>query len=222
MHKNGNMGFIRWLIGLVFLAGAALAFPTTALAQTEETPLAVVSATVDAVIEALTDKNTGSEATRKRQVRKIIAQRFDFKAMANRVLATNWRKADKAQRARFTTLFRELLTNTYWRKISGYTDERVEYTGERMRSESLATVTTIIQTRSADIPVDYKLFLRDGRWMAYDVVIEQVSLVRNYRASFQDIVRADGIDGLISKLETKVAETSIEDDTVRGNAPDAP
>lgn len=222
MHKSGKADLTRWLVCLALAAGVALALPGTAHAQSEETPLGVVSTTVDAVIKVLADDNVRSEATRKRQVRKIIAQRFDFKAMANRVLATNWRKADKAQRARFTTLFRELLTNTYWRRISGYTDERVEYTGERMRSESLATVTTVIHTRSADIPVDYKLFLRDSRWMAYDVVIEQVSLVRNYRASFQDIVRTDGIDGLISKLETKVAEASIEDDSVRGNAPDAP
>jgi len=114
--------------------------------------------------------------------------------------------------ARFTSLFRELLTNTYWRKISGYTNERVEYKSERLRSEALATVNTIIKTDSVDIPVDYKLYRKNDRWMAYDVVIEQVSLVRNYRSSFQDIVRDSGIDGLISQLQTKVAESSIEEE----------
>ena len=185
--------------------------PTYAFAQeATETPLQVVTKTVDAVIAALANDEF-SEDTKKRQVKSIIGQNFDFVAMANRVLATNWSKATKPQRARFTSLFRELLSNTYWRKISGYSNEQVEYLGEKMRSQKLATVNTVIKTDTVDIPVDYKLYLKGDAWMAYDVVIEQVSLVRNYRGSFLEIVRKDGIDGLIGQLETKVAESSSED-----------
>lgn len=188
-----------------------LFLPLSAPAQQRlSTPLAVVTATVDRVIEILKDADS-TETVKKRQVRATINEHFDYTAMANRVLATNWRKASKPQRARFTNLFRQLLSNTYWRKISGYTNETVEYLGERKRSEALATVNTLIKTATVAIPVDYKLYLKDGRWMAYDVVIEQVSLVRNYRSSFQDIVRSDGIDGLISQLEIKVAESSIDE-----------
>ncbi len=174
------------------------------------TPLQVVTKTVDAVIATLANDALG-EDTKKRQVKSTIGKHFDFVAMANRVLATNWSKASKSQRARFTSLFRELLSNTYWRKISGYTNEKVEYLGERMRSRKLATVNTVIKTDTVDIPVDYKLYLKGDAWMAYDVVIEQISLVRNYRGSFQDIVRKVGIDGLIGQLETKVAESSSEE-----------
>ena len=185
--------------------------PTYAFAQeATETPLQVVTKTVDAVIAALANDEF-SEDTKKRQVKSIIGQNFDFVAMANRVLATNWSKATKPQRARFTSLFRELLSNTYWRKISGYSNEQVEYLGEKMRSQKLATVNTVIKTDTVDIPVDYKLYLKGDAWMAYDVVIEQVSLVRNYRGSFLEIVRKDGIDGLIGQLETKVADSSSED-----------
>ncbi|MGE0485892.1 MAG: phospholipid-binding protein MlaC [Gammaproteobacteria bacterium] len=191
------------------LATLLLAVGAPATANEPETPLEVVRATVDGVIATLTQPDL-NEAARQRQVRKLIGERFDFIAMSNRVLATNWSKASKTQRARFTTLFRELLTATYWRKISGYTDEKVHYEGERLRSDKLATVATVIETASVDIPVDYKLYLRDGRWMAYDVVIEQVSLVRNYRGSFQTIVHQSGIDGLIEQLEVKVAEASAE------------
>lgn len=193
------------------LLALVLGWPLTALGQDEDAssagPLGVVTTTVEAVIAVLRDSER-SDSARKRQVRAIIGEHFDFTAMANRVLATNWRKATVDERARFTSLFRELLTNTYWRKISGYTNERVEYTGERMRSDKLATVNTVIRTDTVDIPVDYKLYRKEGRWMAYDVVIEQVSLVRNYRASFQDIVRDSGIQGLIDQLEVKVAESS--------------
>ncbi|MEQ8662708.1 MAG: ABC transporter substrate-binding protein [Gammaproteobacteria bacterium] len=170
-------------------------------------PGTVVRETVDAVIAVLGD-GAMNEATKKRQVRNIIGVHFDYAAMSSRVLATNWSKASKDQRRRFTALFRELLSNTYWRKISGYSNEGVDYTGAHLRSAKLATVNTVIRTDTADIPVDYKLYLRDGHWMAYDVVIEQISLVRNYRASFHDIVHQAGIDGLIAELETKVAESS--------------
>lgn len=190
---------------------------TTSLAATAQeadvkadSPMAIVTATVERVLTVLQDTSVGDTA-QKRQVRAIIGEHFDFTAMASRVLATNWRKATKAQRAKFTSLFRELLSNTYWRKISGYTNEKVEYRTEKMRSKTLATVNTIIKTDKVDIPVDYKLYYKNGRWMAYDVVIEQVSLVRNYRSSFQDIVHDAGIDGLISQLQVKVAESSIEE-----------
>jgi phospholipid transport system substrate-binding protein len=173
-------------------------------------PREVVSVTVNAVLETLSDASLNDE-TKRRQIKGIVGRHFDFRAMASRVLATNWKKADKTQRARFTHLFKELLSNTYWTKISAYTNERVEVTGERLRSEKLATVNTIIKTDTLDIPVDYKLYQRESDWFVYDVVIEQVSLVRNYRGSFQQIVRDEGIDGLISQLETKVAESSAEE-----------
>lgn len=189
---------------LALLLGAAA--PAEVIAD-GATPLAVVRHTVDGVIAVLADAGR-SEDSRRREVKALISENFDFAAMANRVLATNWRKASKSERSRFTNLFRELLGNTYWTRISAYTNEQVEYLGERQRSERLATVSTLIKTDSTDIPVDYKLYLRDGRWLAYDVVIEQVSLVRNYRSSFQDIVRQKGIAGLISDLETKVAASS--------------
>ncbi|MCZ6894328.1 MAG: ABC transporter substrate-binding protein [Gammaproteobacteria bacterium] len=199
-----------WLMFTVLLALCSVIPTATLAAEDVQTPLQVVTKTVDGVIAVLAQGET-SENTKKRQVKNIIGQHFDFVAMSNRVLATNWSKATKEQRARFTGLFRELLSNTYWRKISGFSNEKVEYLGERMRSDKLATVNTVIKTDSVDIPVDYKLYRKGDTWMAYDIVIEQVSLVRNYRGSFQNIVRDVGIDGLISQLETKVAEASTDE-----------
>ena len=172
-------------------------------------PMETVSSTVDAVIGTLQQQDISPEA-KKRKIRAIIAEHFDFRAMASRVLAINWKKASAREKSEFTGLFRELLTNTYWRKISGYQDETVAYVGEQLKGDNLATVRTIIQTATVDIPVDYKLYRKeDGTWSAYDVVIEQVSLVRNYRGSFQQIVRDNGIGGLINQLEVKVAKSSI-------------
>jgi phospholipid transport system substrate-binding protein len=210
MHASiDTRGAWRVLVcmGALLAGGAPGAAEPTDPAAAAASPLEVVRTTVDGVLAVLADPALG-EDSRKRQVKALIGEHFDFTAMANRVLATNWRKATPAERSRFTSLFRELLSNTYWARISGYTNERVEYLGERQRSEQLATVSTVIKTDTVEIPVDYKLYQRAGRWLAYDVVIEQVSLVRNYRGSFQDIVRERGVAGLISELETKVAASS--------------
>lgn len=183
---------------------------TSPMAAAETAPSKAIAATVEAVIQVLKDQTLNPDSKR-RHVATIISRRFDFRAMTNRVLATNWKHADKSQRTRITRLFRELLSNTYWRKFAAYNGESVQYLGEKMKSKSLATVATLLQTSTTTIPVDYMLYARDGEWLVYDVVIEQVSLVRNYRGSFQDIVRAEGLDGLIAKLELKVAETSNAD-----------
>ena len=179
---------------------ATVVLSAAVAAANAATPTETVSSTVDAVISVLQSADASDDA-KKRRVKSIISNHFDFRAMANRVLATNWKSATKKQRTRFTSLFKELLSNTYWVKISGYEDEAVEYIGERMRNDKLATVKTLIKTPTVDIPVDYKMYRRDdGGWYAYDVVIEQVSLVRNYRGTFQQIVRDVGIDGLITQL----------------------
>ncbi|MEM7542185.1 MAG: ABC transporter substrate-binding protein [Pseudomonadota bacterium] len=187
------------------LLGPVFSHAADAPATAEET----VKITVDGIINALADDSL-SEEMQLRQVKGLIYKHFDFRAMANRVLATNWSKASKPQQRKFTELFKDLLSNIYWRKISGYSNETVEYLGEKKRSEKLTTVKTLIKTNTVDIPVDYKMYDRDGVWMAYDVVVEQISLVRNYRGSFQSIVRNKGIEGLIDDLEIKVAQSSTD------------
>lgn len=205
--RNDLRKFFAYFALCVF--AAAVILPSLASAQTAS-PVETVTITVDGVLNTLRDQSL-NETAKKRQVKSLISEHFDFRAMSSRVLATNWKKATKKQRSRFTSLFKELLSNTYWRKISGYQDETVNYVGETMRNADLATVNTIIKTATVDIPVDYKLYRSNEKWLAYDVVIEQVSLVRNYRGSFQQIVHAKGIDGLIQQLETKVAQSSLAD-----------
>ncbi len=209
VHSSGScITQSTQLLVRMYLVLALLGAPSAWAA----TPTETVTTTVDSVIAVLQDATLGEQA-KKRQVKGIISKHFDFRAMSSRVLATNWAKATKRQRGKFTSLFKELLSNTYWRKISGYQDETVEYVGEKLRNEKLATVNTIIKTSTVDIPVDYKLYRKEGSdWRAYDVVIEQVSLVRNYRGSFQEIVHDVGIDGLIQQLETKVARSSLPED----------
>ena len=189
--------------GMTLLA-LLLALSSTAVPAM--TPTDTVRETVDAVITTL-QKDLAEEQKRD-EVFRLISDNFDFKVMAKRILATNWHKASEEQRRRFIDLFTRLLTRTYWSRIRNYRDEQVEYKGERIKKERYARVDTEIVTTDKRIPITYRLLNRKGQWKAYDVIIEGVSLVQNFRTSYQAIVRKEGIDGLLEQMAAKTGENA--------------
>jgi len=184
----------------VILLALAFAFPALAA----HGPLEEVRSSVDAIVEMLKDDAISPEE-KKDRVGAMVRERFDFQIMAQGILATNWKRASKEQRQRFIDLFTELIETTYRDRIDAYNNERVDYVSEKIHGRK-AEVQTLVITKEVEIPVDYKLVQRGGGWLAYDIVIEGVSLVRNYRDSYKDIVRKEGIDGLLSRLEKKIEE----------------
>jgi phospholipid transport system substrate-binding protein len=167
-------------------------------------PLTQVRSTVDEVLTLLRNKSLSHEEQRQ-QLREVVRPAFDFEVMAQWVLGTNWRNASAAERQRFTDLFTDLLEETYIGKIDNYTGERVEFISQKLEGER-AEVETLVKTASADIPIRYKVFRKGERWLVYDVVIEEVSLVRNYRSTYDEIVRKEGFPGLFSRMEEKIRE----------------
>jgi phospholipid transport system substrate-binding protein len=185
-----------------FLIFLAMLVTTQAIA--DSTPTDDVRSAVEAVIALLKDDQLDRD-TRRDRMREVIDKRFDFRAMSQRTLATNWKKATDAEKQRFTELFAELIQNSYVSKIESYTNETVEYPGEKLKGRK-AVVDTLIITSSAEIPVNYRVYLKDGSWLVYDVIIEGVSLISNYRSSYQEIVKRDGFDGLLAQMEEKIRE----------------
>ncbi len=165
-------------------------------------PTARVKDSVERVITVLQDKSLDRE-TRWNRIGVVINESFDFRSMSQSVLATNWKKATPEERQRFVKFFSQYLEDTYRTKIEAYTNQKVEYTGETVRGKR-AVVETVIITDSTQIPVNYKLKNNDGEWFAYDVVIEGVSLVNNYRSTFAAIVNNDGMDGLLNDIQTRI------------------
>jgi len=163
-----------------------------------------VRTSVDAIIGILKDAGLDKPAKRDK-IRVVIAERFDFRAMSQRTLATNWKKASKEEQQQFIELFAELIQNTYIGRVEAYTNEEVKYPGEKVTNDR-AVVDTLIATSSKEIPVTYKLYLKGDRWLVYDVNIEGVSLISNYRNSYQEIVKREGLTGLLAKMEEKVKE----------------
>ncbi len=166
------------------------------------TPMGRVKDSVGKVIGVLKDKSLDREKSWQ-QIAAIIDDGFDFRSMSQSVLATNWKKATPEERSRFTEFFSQYIEETYRSRIEAYTDEEIIYKDEVIRGKR-AIVETVIKTSSTEIPVNYKLKLNDGEWFAYDVIVEGVSLVNNYRNTFAVIVKNEGMDGLLSDIQRRI------------------
>jgi phospholipid transport system substrate-binding protein len=188
-------------VATLFLFGLIFIYSLPAAATS--TPSERVKQTVDSVLEVLQNQELNAVQRRDR-VRDIVRQRFDYESMSQVILATSWRKATPSQREQFIILFRELLEQTYYSAMDSYNDQKVRMGRERLKGK-LAEVHTFITSASKEVPVSYKLRLRNNDWFAYDVTVDGVSLVSNYRTSFRNLVKEKGMDGLLSELAEKVA-----------------
>jgi phospholipid transport system substrate-binding protein len=156
----------------------------------------------DQVIKVLDDPALARQ-DRRAAVRKLAHEAFDVTETAKRVLARHWQARTPAEREEFTQLFADLLERTYIARMDEYGGERIRYVGESMDGE-LATVRARIMTRTGtEVPVESRMVRRGERWLIYDVLIENVSLIANYRSQFDRIVRANSYEELIRRLKHK-------------------
>jgi len=189
--------YFRLIIAIV-----AIALSSQTMAD-NSSPTSQLRLSVDSILSLLKDKSLDASA-RKNKIRSIINDRFYFHAMSQRTLARNWKKASAEQQKEFVSLFSDLLEKTYLGRIEAYTDERVEYLREKSRNPKRAIVFTQIVTKSADIPINYKLAKKGDQWLIYDVIIEEVSLISNYRSSYAEIIKKEGMDQLLNKMKDKL------------------
>ncbi len=169
---------------------------------------------IDRVVATLDSpalKGDGKVLERRTAVRKIANEIFDFNEIARRSLGRYWQPLTEPQRTEFVFLFGDLLERSYISKIELYGGEKIVYSGERVEAD-LATVSTRIMTKNGtEVPVDYRLFKRGDRWMIYDVSVEGISLVSNYRTQFNKIIQTNGYNGLVEKMRTKQTEFAVEE-----------
>lgn len=138
-------------------------------------------------------------------VNDIVLPHFDFKKMSSWVLGKNWRKANDKQKKEFTDQFSRLLVRTYSKALYDNADQQIDILPMRGKSDGDdVTVRTEVQQQAGfPIPIDYKMHLKNNEWKVYDVVIDSISLVANYRTSFNQEIRKSGIDSLIASLEER-------------------
>jgi phospholipid transport system substrate-binding protein len=167
------------------------------------TPRGRVQDSVDRVLAVLRDPGLDREA-RWQRIAVVIEDGFDFRSMSQSVLATAWKKASPEERDLFTQYFSQYIEEVYREKIEAYAGQEIVY-GKETLDADMASVDMAIMTPTASIPITFKLRSNDGNWTAYDVIIEGVSLVTNYRATFAAIGRNEGMDGIMSDIQQRVA-----------------
>lgn len=178
------------------------------VAHSAQQPLDALQGPIDQIVTILNDPQYNDAAHKdveREKIWEIIRKLFDFTEMAKRSLARNWRSFTPEQRKRFSGVFAEFLGNTYLDKIQkGYQNERVIYVKQERVTETKALVRTKIVRENLETPVNYSMRLREGAWRVYDVNIEGVSLVKNYRTQFGKILLNKSPDQLIERLKDKV------------------
>ena len=199
------MTSVRMLAVVVTLA-AVLTSGVTAWAGP---PTEQLRERVDRVLRVLEDpdlRQAVRTAERRQAIRTIAYEIFDFRGLSQRSLARHWPARTAAEREEFIRLFADLLERSYVGKIETYSGgERIQFTGESADGEH-ATVRTRIVAKGTEIPVDYRMHRVGERWMVYDVALEGVSLVANYRAQFNKIIQTSSFKDLVDKLRAKEAE----------------
>jgi phospholipid transport system substrate-binding protein len=191
-----------WLA--VAAAAVMLGSACVALAQASD-PMASVKDTVNAVLVIVQDPSYKSAPSQRREkLRETIAPHFDFSDMARSAMGYHWRTLSSAQRDEFARLFTSLLEASYMGKIEGYKGQKIEYVRETQDGPNAVVYTNIVQSGNEPVSVNYRLKQADGTWKVYDVAVDQISLVGNYRNQFNRIMNDKGYDRLIQAIHQKV------------------
>ncbi len=192
----------KYFVGFVVLF--CMALPLVAYAGV---PLDTVKGYADQVLDVLRDPTLKSEAgkkIKKTKIRAIADQMFDFDELSKRTLAVNWRKLSAEEQKEFVSLYKDLLADTYSDKILAYKDEKIVFTKEVPLTEKTVEVQSTVIRRTQEIPIYYRVIQEGGTWRVYDVVIEGVSLVNNYRTQFREILSNKPPSSLLETLRKKV------------------
>jgi len=194
----------KYLISTVI--AVCLICPVPALAGV---PLDTVKGHADKVLEVLRDPALKAEAakkTKKEKIRAISEKMFDFTELSRRTLSNNWKKLSPEQQKEFVSLYTSILEDAYSDKIMAYSDEKIIFTKEVPLTEKTVEVQSTVMKKTNEIPIYYRVILEDGAWRVYDVVIEGVSLISNYRTQFKDILSNKPPEALLETLRKKVGK----------------
>ncbi len=188
---------------LVFIIVFMIAPPV----MSAQGPLETVKLHINKVLEVLQDPSLTGESGRQTKIEKIseiTEDMFDFTELSKRSLGRAWTHFSPEQLTKFVSLYKKLLKNTYADRIVSYNNEKIQFGKETPLSDTTTEVQTTIGTKTGDVPINYRMKKNNDQWRVYDVVIEGVSLINNYRTQFRGILANNTPDGLIDILRKKV------------------
>ncbi len=209
------MAATRWLAAVTIAAVAGIAVPV--IPAWAGAPTDQVKQYTDEVVRILDDPSLRS-ADKRAAVRKVAGDVFDVTETAKRALGRHWQARTATERSEFVQLFADLLERTYISKINLYGGERVKYVGETVDGDFAVVKGRVVTKKGTEVPVDARLLKRGDRWLIYDVTVENVSLIGNYRAQFDHIIRTTSFDELLRRLRTRRNEFLNEKETHAGRS----
>jgi len=200
-------GGLVFMIRASVMASIALACLAVASAPARAgTPTDQVREYTDAVVKVLEDPGLKAEdkkSERRAAVRKIASEVFDVQETARRVLGSHWQQRTPQERQDFAQLFAEVLEQTYISKIDLFGGERVKLTEEKIDGDNATVGAKVVTRQQTEIPVEARMLRKGDRWLIYDILIENISLVGNYRAQFDRIIRTSSYEELVKRLRNR-------------------
>lgn len=208
-------GIIRRIRFAVLALVLALMAPALAEASQPEAARQALQTSIDRVLSLIRNPDYINPATRgplRRQIEDEVYHIFDFGEFSSRTVGPRWKSFSETEKKNFSDAFAELLLNTYLNKVTGYNGETVQYTGITSSPDGKRVeVNTFITMKDGKkMPVNYRMLLKDGSWRVYDVIIENISLVKNYRTQFQDILNTASPEELIAKVRAKAQQVAAQ------------
>jgi phospholipid transport system substrate-binding protein len=193
-----------------FLAAMVLgaALPAWAGGPTER-----MKETTDKIIAIVSDpalKGPDKAEAKKSSIREVVDDVIDWEEMSRRSLGIHWQKRTDEEKREFVRLFSQLIEKTYRDKVEDYSGERVNYVGERIDGDYAEVESRIVTSKNTEIPVNYKMSRKQGKWWVYDIVIEGVSFVNNYRTQFNSILASSSYPGLVKQLKAKTEKVETK------------
>jgi phospholipid transport system substrate-binding protein len=193
-------GWTMFLLSAVWLSAIGIA--------TAGEPTDLVRQTTDQVLKILEDpqfQTPNRQAERQERLHKIAEQVFDWQEMARRALAVHWRERTPQEQQEFVRLFRDLVEGTYINRLESAIHEKreIQYAAEQVDGPRATVKTNVVTRRNQQVPIEYRLHKADGRWLIYDVLVEGISLVNNYRSQFNRIITSSSYNELVQKMKNR-------------------
>jgi phospholipid transport system substrate-binding protein len=202
--SRGGLSMKKTLIGLHLIL-----FLFLPLSLYAGVPLTTIEHHVNKVLNVLRDpalKGESAKKVKKEKLRAISEEMFDFTELSKRTLGSNWKTFNPAQQKEFIELFKDILEDAYMDRITSYRDEKIVFNKEFMLSDDTAEIQSNIITKKSEIPIYYRVILKNEEWRVYDVIIEGVSLIKNYRTQFREIMANKSPEELLKVLRKKVGK----------------
>ena len=180
--------------------------PAPARASTGSSPMAVTQSVVNRALKIMANKKM-PVAQRRRALRDVVEDHFDFTEMSRSALGYHWRRLTPDQRTRFTGLFTAFIEDAYLSKIQSYSGQRVQFNGQSSLGQGYEQISTnIIEPGKSSIAVNYLLLNKSGSWKIYDVTVDAISIIANYRNQFNRVINERGFNQLMADLRSKQQE----------------